>query len=205
MVRAEKELLGYDSYEHSCNIAARKISAPRDIRKLHHHYLLKLEVPLDDVEKVKAAVRLDAVHAAFTGTADADAGEPVTFCKVDSDAKEEILRQMSRVELRFQPILFRYSAAEKAPLAIFARLASASIPPCHSIGPTLWMTQRRATPRAGPPAYAKGTCKRGVSKELEDYLRSYQTHQYEVVRCETSMGDRGKIGGSAFRFNGDLD
>ncbi|CAJ2503830.1 Uu.00g112240.m01.CDS01 [Anthostomella pinea] len=135
MVRTEKESHGYDkeAYEHSCTIIRGPEAATHDISTKSPNnkpcsYLLKLDGPLDDAEKVKLAAGLDVAPREHEATD--DAGEPASFCKVDAQAKDKILRYLSQMESRFRPTFIRDSMAAK-------NLSATSAYPILGMDPTM--------------------------------------------------------------------
>lgn len=67
-----------------------------------------------------------------------------------------------------------------------------------------WAGKYQALVDGPPNASVKGSAYEVISKEHEDALRSYETDNYEVVRCTISIEGR-QVQGCTFRFVGSLD
>ncbi|TRX90956.1 hypothetical protein FHL15_008161 [Xylaria flabelliformis] len=102
IVRAKKEAEGFnkEAYEYATRFRAPK---PLAIPTANHHqsYLLRLEGLIDNLAIVKQASQLTKAPPIFHGTD--DNGNPVSFCKVDVTARNNIITYLSKHEPRFQP------------------------------------------------------------------------------------------------------
>ncbi|KAI0183105.1 hypothetical protein EV127DRAFT_301309, partial [Xylaria flabelliformis] len=112
IVRAQKEAEGFnkEAYEYASSFRAPKPSA---IPTANHdqNYLLRLEGLIDSMAIVKLASQLTKAPPIFHGTD--DNGNPVSFCKVDVTARNNIITYLSEHEPRFQPTFVPYRIAAK--------------------------------------------------------------------------------------------
>ena len=119
MVRQQKEAEGYDreAYEYEIQLGGKmllrtsyihgqalKTSAPQASA-----FLIILEGPLDTPMKVQEAAGISTIPHLIKGTG--DTGE-TTFCRINSNAKEAILRWLPK-HARFRPTFIRLSKANK--------------------------------------------------------------------------------------------
>lgn len=67
-----------------------------------------------------------------------------------------------------------------------------------------WASKYKALVDGSSSCLVKGSAFQVMSREQEDALRSYETDNYEVVRCEISTGGSA-VPGCTFRFVGKID
>src|SRR5277367_2699709 len=115
------EAQGYsrEAYEHSLEICGNKGSKNIRFREettkpsptlARVVYILKLERPLDTLQKVQYAAGMIELPASSQGIGeDGDA----SFCRINGNAKEAIVRWISVKQIRFKPTSVRISQAEK--------------------------------------------------------------------------------------------
>lgn len=131
MVRAEKELEGYDreAYEYSSQLMKHQTKGCRKINRAESSssYLVKLEGPLQTAQAVAHAANLTSEPRVVEGT-DSD-GTLNSFCEIDGTMKSQIEIYLYN-KPDFRPTFIPYSRAAK-------KLSSISAHPTLSVDSTL--------------------------------------------------------------------
>ncbi|KAI0192828.1 hypothetical protein F4808DRAFT_442630 [Astrocystis sublimbata] len=112
MVRAQKEVEGFnkEAYEYSNTYRPPKRSAIQTSTQ-NRTYLVQLGGPIDNPESLMRAARLGKAPPTLDGTD--DEGNPTSFCKVDTAAKNNIFAYLSKNESLYRPTFVPYSIAAK--------------------------------------------------------------------------------------------